>query len=168
MAWVSPDGRHEGRLAVMDLFGIRQDDIEFETGEIPSRWLPAHLRLLPVCSCGWTTSTHGTVGTFPLLTDAGGRVLFEISSAAPRAEWEAHAGVVEPRVLAGLRVLDELAPMEKLAAITAVRAVLDAKQADAVRVSKTSGRSWSQIGAQLGITKQSVQARYRHQLLDDE
>lgn len=78
-------------------------------------------------------------------------------SRAERATaFERWAERVEPHELVparteALRVIAELAEQ---------RAEIDAALLDAVRSARTAQRSWSEIGAMLGVSKQAAQRKY--------
>lgn len=58
-----------------------------------------------------------------------------------------------------LRVADTDA-LRVIAELTEQRQDLDAAILDAVRSAREAGRSWSEIGAMLGVSKQAAQRKY--------
>jgi hypothetical protein len=51
-------------------------------------------------------------------------------------------------------------PLKAIHEYAARRDQLDASLAEAVRSARRSGRSWSEIGAMLGVSKQAAQRKY--------
>jgi len=54
----------------------------------------------------------------------------------------------------------EAAPLDVLCQTARVAGALDKLQEDLVRKARDAGRSWTEIGASLGITKQSAWERF--------
>jgi len=54
----------------------------------------------------------------------------------------------------------EAAPLDGLCQTARVAGALDKLQEDLVRKARDAGRSWTEIGASLGITKQSAWERF--------
>lgn len=50
--------------------------------------------------------------------------------------------------------------LEAIARYAARRDHLETALADAIRIARRNGRSWSQIGARLGVSKQAAQRKY--------
>lgn len=68
-------------------------------------------------------------------------------------EW---ADGVDP---ADLRLADTGA-LSRIAELAQLRDDLDADLAESVRAARTAHRSWSEIGAMLGVSKQAAQRKY--------
>lgn len=76
---------------------------------------------------------------------------------AARAEAiEAWADKVEPRDL----VVADTESLRTIAELAEHRSELDAALTEAVRAARRSDRSWSEIGAMLGVSKQAAQRKY--------
>jgi hypothetical protein len=58
-----------------------------------------------------------------------------------------------------LREVD-LSPLREIAELADQRMVIDAELTDAVRRARLARRSWSEIGAMLGVSKQAAQRKY--------
>jgi hypothetical protein len=69
---------------------------------------------------------------------------------------EAWADKVEPRDL----VVADTGSLRTIAELAEHRSELDAALIEAVRAARRSDRSWSEIGAMLGVSKQAAQRKY--------
>jgi len=69
---------------------------------------------------------------------------------------EAWADKVEP----GDLVIADTESLRAIAELTERREKLDAALIEAVRSARRSDRSWSEIGAMLGVSKQAAQRKY--------
>jgi hypothetical protein len=80
------------------------------------------------------------------------------SRAERAAALEQWADRVEPE---DLRVADTEA-LRTIAELTDQRDHLDGELTNAVRSARATNRSWSEIGAMLGVSKQAAQRKYGH------
>jgi len=76
---------------------------------------------------------------------------------------ELHAAAAKRRAngwLVGIDQLTALDPMERFGAIRTARAALDAVEVEAVVAARRAGKSWTEVGVQMGMTKQSAHERF--------
>jgi transposase-like protein len=59
-------------------------------------------------------------------------------------------------------------PLDALGDIGALRGLLDQAELEAVRAARRSGRSWADVAARLGVTRQSVWERWRDRVTEEE
>ena len=78
------------------------------------------------------------------------------SRAAKAAALEQWAEQVDPDQL----VVVDSADLQRLGALAEQRAALEDEVAAAIAAAREAKRSWSQIGAMLGVSKQAAQRRY--------
>jgi len=78
------------------------------------------------------------------------------SRADRAAAFEAWAGTVDPK---NLRSADTDS-LRLIAQLAQQRDHVDAELAQSVQAAREAGRSWSEIGAMLGVTKQAAQRKY--------
>jgi len=71
---------------------------------------------------------------------------------------EAWADAVEPSDLVEV----DRSVLRTIAELAEQRESIDVALAAAVRAARKNGRSWSEIGAMLGVTKQAAQRKYGH------
>jgi hypothetical protein len=85
-------------------------------------------------------------------------VVDEVSTtrAARAKAIEAWADKVEPEDL----VVADTESLRAIAELTERRGELDAALLEAIRAARRSDRSWSEIGAMLGVSKQAAQRKY--------
>ena len=69
---------------------------------------------------------------------------------------EAWADTVDPNELVEV----DRSALRTIAELAAQRDGIDLALADAVRAARREGRSWSEVGAMLGVTKQAAQRKY--------
>jgi hypothetical protein len=69
---------------------------------------------------------------------------------------EAWADTVEP----GDLVVADTQSLRAIAELAEQRGALDAALAEAIRSARRAHRSWSEIGAMLGVSKQAAQRKY--------
>jgi hypothetical protein len=69
-------------------------------------------------------------------------------------------GSHEESVAASLARFAELEPLARLRALQNVRQAVADVELDAVVAARNDGRTWSQIGQALGITRQAAQERF--------
>jgi hypothetical protein len=80
------------------------------------------------------------------------------------------------RIAAFERWADEVAPedlvavdtsaLQAIARLAAQRELLEARVCEAVNAARAANRSWSEIGAMLGVSKQAAQRRYGNRAAD--
>ena len=75
------------------------------------------------------------------------------------------ASIDHPTSLAA-RALAAADPRERLRAVAALRAELDALETDAVRAAIECGSSWTQVAQALGVTKQSAHRRHSKRIAE--
>ena len=78
--------------------------------------------------------------------------------AARATALEAWANKVQP----GHLVLADTDSLRAIAALAEQRGELDAALVEVVRCARRANRSWSEIGAMLGVSKQAAQRKYSH------
>lgn len=151
--WTSLDGRHRGHVVVLDVLGCV---VDVPLDQARTRPDFAYLTLRPACEpCGWHTDT---LGTHPLLLDADDRVDVAASLAAPRREWELHAGEPVRRALALLRAL----PLDqRIAGLHEAERALKAETEQTVVDARTAGWSWDRIGPAFNIARQNAIKRWK-------
>ena len=154
--WTSMDGRHRGHVVVLDILGCV---VDAPLGEIHTRPDFEYLTLRSVCEpCGWHTERSDTVGTHPLLLSTDGSVNVAASLAAPRREWELHAGEPMRRALALLRAL----PLDqRIAGLHEAEMALKSETEQTVVDARTAGWSWDRIGPAFGIARQNAIKRWK-------
>ena len=82
------------------------------------------------------------------------------SRAKGLAAFERWASNVAPEDLVAL----DTSTLQTIAGLAAQRESVEAQLRVAVGAARGDGRSWSEIGAMLGVTKQAAQRRYAHQV----
>lgn len=155
MGWCDESGEHEGW--VQPIFNDGEagtgtsngTGIVFDAYTSQERVRPyseiTHLRM--VCECGEWKGTTVALADLPAdhydplwreLTDKGEEPL--------HAEWRRHVAPFNA--------------VHQLAGLADEARVIDDKINEAVRGARSAGASWSQIGAELGMTKQGAQQKY--------
>ncbi|MFF5265310.1 hypothetical protein ACFY4C_41050 [Actinomadura viridis] len=108
-----------------------------------------------VCECGWSGPLWELVGTAGEHDEAARRVHVEVDKYAEApdevekgvwAEWHEH-----------VRLLKALAAVAEAAQAAAVA---EAHLTDAVRAARAAGNSWTDLGAEVGITGQAAHERW--------
>jgi hypothetical protein len=74
----------------------------------------------------------------------------------PDAAWQVHMAL--PRDVSKSK--DDIDPIVMLVALAYLRARVDDKMTEVVGVCRTTGKSWTQIGQALGISKQAAWERF--------
>jgi hypothetical protein len=186
MGWQTDDGKHEGwpaaelpdgRLSVgsgTDLDGAAYMMVRYLRADLDTDPEPGHadgrtaIGWRGVCECGWRGPLWQRVTEPPPGSDAlldgldGGRVNWakrmvfdpaltphgDVVSSVEDSIYQEWRGHLEPRALAEVR-----------AAAESVRKT-DYQLADAVARARADGRSWADIGAAAGITRQSANERW--------
>jgi hypothetical protein len=72
------------------------------------------------------------------------------------AAFERWADEVAPEDLIAL----DTSPLQAIARLASQRELLEASVCEAVNAARVANRSWSEIGAMLGVSKQAAQRRY--------
>lgn len=162
--WLDDSGLHEGSVGMLFADGavgagwqgdrvlVEVDggsrsagvgEWQYRAGREVTGWLPR-------CSCGW--AGHPWVrGDERWDYDPVMRVAYSPDSFVPEAvedgplydEWRAHA-----------------VPLEQLGPLAGVHAEAGRRLDDAVAAARRGGASWAQIGAAVGITRQSAHERW--------
>lgn len=134
------------------------------------------LRVVPLCDCDevWCRGEKWTGGRHEIVRDRHDVIDYDATAAAAVQEWQGHveelrtgldarhaaAAMARAGHLVALDELAKLDPMERYGAIRTARAALDAVELDTVVDSRRRGRSWTEIGVELGVTKQSARERF--------
>lgn len=137
--------------------------------------LEKRLQVVPRCHCDEARygGEEWTGERIAIQLDGVG-VDFDATNRLAEAAWRGHVEALRDsleelhaaealRRGAHLVALDELRaldPMERHAAIRTARAALDAIEVDAVVASRRDGRTWTEIGVELGVTKQAARGRF--------
>ena len=151
--------------------GNREEDPEWLRDLLDNRF-----RVVPRCKCTvasyggteWTGSKHG------IIRDPEGGVDFAATEQDVLAAWRAHvesvrAALAERQAAAAkqqanyLVALDHFAtlePAERLSAVRKARTILDTVETETVIQERRRGRTWDEIGAQLGTSKQAARRRF--------
>jgi hypothetical protein len=138
--------------------------------------IDTRLRVVSRCHCDplWCRGEEWTGSKHKIMRDRAGIIDFDATTEAAIGEWrghveELHAGLDARHAAAAMAraghlvALDQLAaldPMERHGAIRTARSALDAVELDAVIASRRQGRSWTEIGIELGISKQAARERF--------
>lgn len=138
--------------------------------------IDTRLRAVSRCHCDplWCHGEEWTGSRHEIVRDRSGIIDFDATTAAAVEEWRGHveekraglaarhaaAALARAGHLVALEQLAELDPMERHGAIRTARAALDAVELDAVVASRREGRSWTEIGLELGVTKQAAVQRF--------
>jgi hypothetical protein len=134
------------------------------------------LRVVSRCHCDrvWCPGEDWIGSKHEIIRDRNGIIDYDATTEAAIGEWRGHveelrAGLDARHARAALAraghlvALDQLAaldPMERHGAIRTARSALDAVELDAVVASRRQGRSWTEIGVELGISKQAARERF--------
>lgn len=177
-------GEHEGYVTLFDLANNRYLGNRLWWAEALESFLTnglrdvvsARLRVVPRCHCDemWCRGDEWTGPQLPIIEDRHGIIDFDATTAAAEQEWRGHveelrAGIerhlaeAAKRRASHLVQLDEIAamePMERLGWIRTARGALDAVEIDAVMAARGKGRSWTELGVELGISRQAARERF--------
>ena len=141
--------------------------------------IDSRFRVVPRCHCDqvWCKGEEWAGPRLSILRDSLGVLDFDGTQDAAIQEWHQHveellaardarhAAAAKRRggYLVALDEIGKLDGMERFGAIRAARAALDAAEVDAVVAERRAGRSWTEIGVQMGISKQAARERFvRH------
>lgn len=176
-------GEHEFYATIYDLANTRMMGNHVPWMEALGVFLNTHLkdpdwlrellntrfRVVARCRCGWdATDRHEVMWASDGIDyDATEHDALAVWRAHVEAERDAlaarHAAAAKKQANGWLVGIDQLAmldPMERFGAIRTARAALDAVEVETVIAARQAGRSWAELGAQLGMTKQSAHARF--------
>jgi hypothetical protein len=136
----------------------------------------ARLRVVSRCHCDpvWCRGEEWTGSQHEIVRDRHNVIDYAATADAAIKEWRGHveelragldarhaaAALARAGHLVALDQLAELDPMERHGAIRTARSALDAVELDAVIASRRQGRSWTEIGVELGISKQAARERF--------
>lgn len=137
--------------------------------------IDTRFRVVPRCHCDPLCCPEGewTGPKLPILRDKFG-IDFEATNQAATAAWQNHvqhlldtrdarlAAAAKRRAsgMIALEAITALDPMEQFGEIRTARAALDALEVDAVVAARQTGASWTEIGVQLGVTRQAARERF--------
>ena len=132
--------------------------------------LKVRFRVVARCHCDWDAAVRHEV-----VWSSSDGIDYDATERAALATWRAHveaeraaldtrhAAEAKRRAngwLVGIDQLTALDPMEQFGAIRTARAALDAVEVEAVVAARRAGRSWTEVGMQLGMAKQSAHERF--------
>jgi len=137
--------------------------------------LKNRFRVVARCHCDPTWRTDEWYGARSEVIQTAEGINFAETEKALIQEWrshveneqawlaERHAAAAKRRAngwLVGIDQLTALDPMERFGAIRTARAALDAVEVEAVVAARRAGKSWTEVGVQMGMTKQSAHERF--------
>ena len=156
MSWQTVDGAHEGRAAIEvpgahEVTEIRGDMLTLDNGDKVSVQETAGWRAR--CTCGWAAPL-----TIERVTDR------DLAPAAHQV-YDAEGGPAPKWVEDSCHTewLDHVRPDNLEAVQRAAEAAEESNRRldDAVAAARESGSSWADIGAAVGISRQSAHTRWR-------
>lgn len=138
--------------------------------------IDSRFRVVPRCHCDqvWCQGEEWAGPRLNLLRDTRGVLDFDGTQDAAVQAWRGHvqelldardaryAAAAKRRAnhLVQLDEINALDGMERFGAIRTARAALDAVEVDAVVAERRAGRNWTEIGVQMGISRQATRERF--------
>lgn len=183
-------GEHEAYLSLFDLANNRYlgNRVPWDQALVPfmtdgvREVVATRFRVVPRCHCDptWWFAGGGRQGEewtgtrHVIVQGESGEIDLETTEEKALQEWRDHVEALRNALeaqhraaamqrgahLVALNELRKLAPMERHGAIRTARNVLDVIEIEAVVESRREGRSWTEVGIEMGISRQAARERF--------
>lgn len=177
-------GEHEGYLTLFDLANNRYlgNEVPWNLAVRPfladgiREVIATRFRVVPRCHCDplWCRGEEWTGSEHVIIQGQSGEIDLEATEEAALQEWRAHVEAMraareaqrlaaarqQGAHLVALNKLRQLARPERYSAIRTARNVLDVIEIDSVVESRREGRSWTDVGVEMGVSRQAARERF--------